>query len=287
MTETIVPSYLLLLSTLAISIFFSWMAWLRGFFRSSKYPPTETLLAGKDIIAFFLAFILIYLIVPTAMLALSRDLFPSASLSFHITISQCTIFVALLFFYYILTTRKKGTFARIWKDYSFPLSAPLYMDAAIGALTWLISLPVVGFTARLFDLIVYHTWGLEGPDQTAVLYLKQAQKSPVQLLVALICIVIFAPLIEEYLFRGCFQSWLRNKLSFFKTNIITSVLFALMHYSSYQGTSNLPLLTSLFVLSLYIGYTYERQRSLIAPITLHLTFNFISAIRIIGTNISG
>ena len=114
--------------------------------------------------------------------------------------------------------------------------------------------------------------------------------------------VLFAPIIEEILFRGLLQGWLQRLRRTPKTLaadtgayrllygdspseiaeskakkspkpfhwpalLISSTLFGLAHYS--QG----PAPISLFVFGLGIGYLYQRSGSLLACIVMHGLFN--------------
>jgi membrane protease YdiL (CAAX protease family) len=94
----------------------------------------------------------------------------------------------------------------------------------------------------------------------------------VELLIGLIIsAVIFAPLFEEIVFRGVFQTSL---LRLFKGRrwlalLIASAVFSVIHASvvPWQG------LVSLFVLGLVFGYLYERTGSLLTPMLAHAVFN--------------
>lgn len=112
--------------------------------------------------------------------------------------------------------------------------------------------------------------------------------------------VVVAPILEEILFRGVLQAWLQrfrretlqnpNPLiaggpdlnpttdgsAYDKPRIhvssilITSILFGLAHFS--HG----PAPYSLFVLSLGLGFVYQRTGNIIACITMHMALNFIT-----------
>jgi membrane protease YdiL (CAAX protease family) len=113
--------------------------------------------------------------------------------------------------------------------------------------------------------------------------------------------VIVAPVVEEILFRGIIQGWLQRWRSDARANpnalilggatidnrklkkrpsrplhipaiVITSVLFGLAHFS--QG----PAPISLFVLSLGIGYLYQRTGNLIACIVVHMLLNAVTMV---------
>lgn len=86
--------------------------------------------------------------------------------------------------------------------------------------------------------------------------------------------VAVVPAFEEMLFRGLFQTMLRSiSAKPWLSIVISSVLFALAH----ANAGHWP---ALFVLSLCMGYAYEKSGSLLRPIFIHSLFNTIS---IIGT----
>ncbi|MGI9519803.1 MAG: CPBP family intramembrane glutamic endopeptidase [Pirellulaceae bacterium] len=132
--------------------------------------------------------------------------------------------------------------------------------------------------------------------------LQKLQESPSPLVLGMVWIsaVVVAPIVEEVLFRGVLQGWLQrirpgalddpNSLIVGAAQheiaestsqkkaqslqiwpiVITSVLFGLAHYS--QG----PAPISLFVLSLGLGYLYQRTGSLLACIFVHALLNGIT-----------
>ena len=88
-----------------------------------------------------------------------------------------------------------------------------------------------------------------------------------------IFMVVFAvgitPVFEELLFRGLFQTMLRNfNVGPWGSILLTSVFFAALHPAMH--------LPALLVLSVCIGYSYEKSGSLFRPIFIHLLFNAVS-----------
>lgn len=157
----------------------------------------------------------------------------------------------------------------------------LIEDFGLGLLTWFLSFPVVVAISQYVESIIFFFTGYTGMDQIAIRFLKMAKESPYLLVIALFAILIAAPTIEEFVFRGILYNYLKKKIKRMGALIISSIIFAAFHFSPDQGLSNFSLLSSLFILSLFLGFLYERQRSLLAPIALHMTFNSISVIRIL------
>lgn len=157
--------------------------------------------------------------------------------------------------------------------------------AAIGA--WLISFPLVLFISNCFDLLFYFIYGtFNFPDQNAVLLLKMTFEKPLLLVLAILSTVFLAPVIEETLFRGFLQSWLRRYLSPIPSIVVSSILFASFHYSAAQEVSNISILISLFALGCFLGFLYEKRQSLFAPTLLHGLFNAITTINLYISSVS-
>lgn len=146
----------------------------------------------------------------------------------------------------------------------------------MGVLTWLIGFPLVVLAGEIIGLIVGNFVPDYKPEQTAVKQLKETVTDPVLFWSMVAIIVTFIPMIEELLFRGYLQTWIKGHLGYKWAIVLTAAIFALFHFSTTQGIGNIELLTSLFILALFLGWIYERERSLWASIALHATFNALS-----------
>jgi membrane protease YdiL (CAAX protease family) len=148
---------------------------------------------------------------------------------------------------------------------------------------WLVCYPFVIIVSQLMAiLIVYFDIPQVHEEQVAVKYLRMTKEYP-DLKWAMVGLVIFViPWLEEYLFRGFLQGYLRQHLGRVLAIVIASIIFALFHYSASQGFGNVELLLALFVLACFLGFLFERQRSLWAPYALHATFNGLSVLAILA-----
>ena len=77
-------------------------------------------------------------------------------------------------------------------------------------LLWIVSFPLVIALGQLVDMLLTLFGGFQGYEQVAVRYLKTTLESPLPLTLALFTILIAAPIIEEFLFRGLLQSYLKR-----------------------------------------------------------------------------
>lgn len=79
-------------------------------------------------------------------------------------------------------------------------------------------------------------------------------------------VVILAPIIEELMLRGILFSRLRHGVSFTMANVIQATVFGLYHWDIIQGIYA-------FGIGLLLGYVYEKTRTLLAPIIVHVFIN--------------
>lgn len=107
------------------------------------------------------------------------------------------------------------------------------------------------------------------PQHEALKEMSEHPDLPLQILLVLLAVVV-APLTEEMIFRGLFQTMIRSYLGRpWLAIVVTSVLFAMVH----GDPAHWP---ALFVLALGLGYAYEKSGSLFRPIFMHALFNGIA-----------
>ena len=86
--------------------------------------------------------------------------------------------------------------------------------------------------------------------------------------------IIFAPLIEEIIFRGYLYPVIKRFSHPIFSCVITSLLFAVIH-------SNLEGLMPLFLLAIVLTIFYEISKSIWVPILMHACFNGVNTISIL------
>ncbi|HBG27547.1 MAG: hypothetical protein A2Y10_15555 [Planctomycetes bacterium GWF2_41_51] len=90
-------------------------------------------------------------------------------------------------------------------------------------------------------------------------------------LILRVLMVLFAagltPIFEELVFRGLLQTYMREGLGYgpWQSIFFASAIFAVLH-----PLMHLP---AIFILSVAMGYAYEKSGSLLRPIFIHLLFN--------------
>ena len=268
----------------ALSLLVLWFARKNGFFHLEEQkdhwsPPIRWY---QVVFAFAVYFGVAIFLVPLFSKFLRSSVFPGnapvdflgyASWLNFITSSAILLGLALFFFRLPHTIYgkilKKGDALEPKKDLQTAL------------LAWLFSFPIVLFVNQLLEIVITHIVHVERlPEQIAVHFLKMTFDYPVFFSLAILTIILFAPLIEELLFRGFLQSFIRQHLGSKQAILITALCFSFFHYSPEQGLGNIPIIGSLFVLALFLGFVYEKRGSLLAPVALHATFNAISVINL-------
>lgn len=188
---------------------------------------------------------------------------------FNFATSSFILLLLILYFLFLPQTVRNliGWHSFSWND----------PKAAITA--FILAFPTVLIVNQILEAITLTIFNLkELPDQIAVHFLKSTFDQPSHFLLAVISISIYAPLIEETLFRGFLQTFIRKHLGSKQAILITSVCFSLFHFSSSQSYGNIPIIGSLFLLALFLGFLYEKQRTLLAPMILHSLFNTVSVL---------
>lgn len=263
----------------------NWLAASRGYYTfQPRLVPAKGVLKFSSVIVVFAIYLIMSMVVSQILVHLVQTIYSIENMRPPFTAMgwiQLTIILLTLFFFYFYTkTLEPSLVRRIFKDRSVANSKAISWDFCMGIMTWIISFPLVIAVGQLVDMLLYIFAGFENYEQVAVRYLKMTLSSPPMLAVAMFTILLAAPAIEEFLFRGFLQTYLKRYMSVKWAIVTSSLCFALFHFAPSQGIGNISLVASLFTFALYLGFIYERQSSLFASFALHVTFNTVSTFRI-------
>jgi len=142
--------------------------------------------------------------------------------------------------------------------------------AVVNLLTiWPLVMLMVVLTVFFGRLIWGQNFNLQQHEELKLI--AQYSQWPVRVLIVITAVAV-APVFEEMLFRGLFQSWLRSLMARPWLAIsICSGVFAATH----ADAAHWP---ALLALSMSMGYAYEKSGSLFRPIFIHSLFNAASII---------
>jgi membrane protease YdiL (CAAX protease family) len=137
---------------------------------------------------------------------------------------------------------------------------------------WPLIMAALGLTIRVTTLLYGKEYQI--PQHEALKLITEYPAVPLQVILAIVAVGV-APIVEEMLFRGLFQTMIRSHTGRpWLAIVLTALLFATIH----ADMSHWP---PLFVLALGLGYAYERSGSLLRPIFMHALFNGISVVSVL------
>jgi membrane protease YdiL (CAAX protease family) len=168
----------------------------------------------------------------------------------------------------------RASFARRLKGFGLNLGT-IHKDFPAAFLNllsvWPLLILMIILTTFLGKLILGPDFEIQPHEELELI--REYSQLPVRVL-TIVTAAVIVPVFEEMLFRGLFQTMLRSILAKpWPSIIIASGLFAMLHPNAWHRPA-------LFVLSLCMGYSYEKSSSLLRPIFIHSLFNATS---IIGT----
>lgn len=248
----------------------------RGFF---EFHPTAWLVPLRliHVLGAFAIYFLASLFFTKLLMSLWKKQIALHHISYASWLNFSLSFLVLLGLLLYMVFLPKPLVQGIWKR-----GKSSWMDDAwMAAYAWIMAFPLVLFLSQFLEWTVIKIFHLtQLPEQIAVKFLKSTFQHPLYFFLSVISIVVLAPLIEEILFRGFLQTYVRRHLGVRQAIVITSACFALFHYAAGQGLGNIAIILSLFVLALFLGFVYEKQGSLFASISLHALFNAVSVINL-------
>lgn len=283
--EILTERLLILVGSCLIFVLFLLAAWTNGYFSFPRYGKgAEESLSNKVLLWSFAVFLILQLFVTPLTFEFWYYFYTlgESNISKHFTSELqgwVTIYgvlvsaVGMFLYFFTLSKRSRqivlGAYAaKGWKA--------KFQDIFIACMSWALSYPLVVAVGQVVAIFLMFTYKNVEPEQVAVQQIKTASTSTSLLAVLILCVIFIVPAVEELLFRGFFQNWLKRFMGQWKAVALTSLVFAFFHFSPSQGMGNIELLISLFVLSCFLGFIYERQKSLWAPISMHAIFNAVS-----------
>jgi membrane protease YdiL (CAAX protease family) len=268
------------------ALFVSRIAWKKGYYLLPPNNSERDVPKGKEVFLAFSAFFFIEIILAPFLFAIflyfkEGKIFDLTTYNFSLEFKSWTNILIIFLTSFVVTLiyawiPKKSREA-IWGSPSEIRN--IYQnirDFLVGSMTWIIVYPWIIVIGQLLSILISLFYKGPLPLQTAVQHLKDILNYPILFALTAVSVVTIIPYVEEMLFRGFLQAWLKTTFNRSTAIIATSIIFASFHFSVSQGIENVEFIASLFLLSCFLGFLKERQRSLWASIGLHSTFNAIS-----------
>lgn len=250
--------------------------------RSSEPPGQDSINAKRSIIIFFLYYIVQFLtgLMAGVLISVSfifitghrpdEQQFESfvRSLDPYILIASSVLSAAFLFFFSVNYARG---LVRNRSVYGFALHKGTIFQI------------VTGFAAGLFVAVLYAviitTFFPPDPETKFGPITEMALSEGFSKYAWLILALVFAPPVEEFLFRGVLFAGFTKSFGVFISAILTTLIFLLIHISEYLYYP--PALTGIFALGILTVFLRIKTRALGPPIASHLGYNLFIAIILI------
>lgn len=282
MKDTIESGHLLgFLILLVISAIVLFIARRKGFFKLPE-KKIEKQLSWIHVVSLFGSILLfVFVVIPVVYWIMSRmypQLITEHKKGVYLQNSvQIVVAIWLLIYLWLLSPSVRSY---IFFGHRKPTYSNQMKSAGMGILALMIGYPVSMVVTLIVNWIVLKTFGEHGVEQVAVEYLKNSVSDLGLFLITLFIVAFVVPFFEEFIFRGVLQNWLKKFMSQFGAIVLTSAIFASVHFSIKQGIGNLELIFTLFVLSCFLGFIYERQQQFIAPYVFHGAYNGFNALMV-------
>lgn len=152
------------------------------------------------------------------------------------------------------------------------LHAPRGVAREIGSgiFAYFAALPFLGIAFLITAMYVVFRQRLDpgAPPPSNPMQEMVGQSGPLTLVLFFTLATIWAPLVEEMIFRGAFYRHLRGRIGMVLSAVISALVFGLMH--GYP----LPLLVPVITLGFFFALMREWRGSLISSMTAHFIHNF-------------
>jgi len=276
---------------LALSVF--WVAKRNHFFKlpqqSLEVPVYFKQALGAFLVYLIFSLILLPIVLVLIVLLTTGDLsnlkhIPQQWLGWIQALALWTL--SLLLLLYCFSISKQSRRFIFWGEGVRSIHR-FWSAIGMGILTCLISYPFVLLVGLISKYISLKLWGTVEVEQVAVKQLELSMGKPVLFILMVLAVVFIVPFAEELLFRGFFQNFFKRRFGRNWAIALSTIVFSLAHFAKSQGAGNFQLIFSLAVLAFFLGFIYERQRTLWASYGLHMTFNAWNILMIIFSKSSG
>jgi hypothetical protein len=260
-TAAILVIALLLVTPISIFIFtYLFIIWLRT---KPKTPAVHPLCLLDSFSAFGLFVVIGF---AGAILTCPVALFFNYGIVFLLGVAVVTGALNVIFWMLVIKLRQNSIISglSLHSPQTRPLKAFVYV---------LVTYVLVVMFAEGYELCLNY-FGIKIDVQDITRMMCDAirnSNSSLEIIVMVLCVVLFMPIIEEIIFRGVIYNGARSVFSGWGAGLFSSVMFAAVHF-------DILYLLPLFAMGLALCYLREKTKSLYLPIVLHSLNNLISVI---------
>ena len=141
-------------------------------------------------------------------------------------------------------------------------------------------LPIIWVVSLIWNglLKFFQKFGWIGPTPPQeLIQLFGNGGDPIAIGLLVLFAVLLAPIVEEVIFRGCIYRFLKSQTLLPSAQVISGILFALLH-------GNLMSFGPLLVVGILLAHVYESSGNLLVAISFHALFNSFSLLMLLLIN---
>lgn len=158
-------------------------------------------------------------------------------------------------------------FRELLHDLGFIAPRGVPRELLMGVVGHLAGIPI-GWLGALVGNIVDAALGASDEGSAGIpLYETPMSGSLILIVISAVSSCLWAPIVEETMFRGCLYRWCRVRLTWIPSTLLTAAVFGAIHPYSVGG------MISVFSGGLVYGLLREWRQSLYAPIVAHALHN--------------
>lgn len=163
------------------------------------------------------------------------------------------------------------------RDPSIPLSCGIGKNIKRGAYTLILAIPVL----ILVKWILAQSFAFEEKEQKVAILLKNMSQYPLIFVSFSTIVAIIVPFLEELVFRGYLQGWLKSRFNSTVAVLVSASCFALVHFEYDLKMDNIPILISICIVGIFLAILREKFANIWAPYSFHAIFNGLSVLMVL------
>ena len=185
------------------------------------------------------------------------------SLNFYILFQTTLLDILIVLLIYYMVKKHQGG----WRDLGVhkPIGS-WWKEISIGFGAYLAVVPLF-FIVLVALIVISQMIQYEPPPHPLVaVFLEEEKKMPVLVIYSIILASFLGPFFEELFFRGFCYPIFKKRWGMGWGMVLSAGFFAAIHHSGFA-------FWPIFILGMGLAYLYEKRKSLVAPIALHIIHN--------------
>lgn len=170
--------------------------------------------------------------------------------------------------YTVMAINLLGAFGALWLNYHFNITYTFEKRSKLfDLIKWGISGTIMSYLVQVLIISIEITlFGEPSVSANTESIIQTISSNPLFILLP----IISAPIIEELVFRKAINGLLVDKIGWIGAAVISSLLFAIVHFDG--------LILTYAAMGLILSYVYHQSNNIWGPILAHMGFNLFATL---------